>query len=97
MKIRAGKDVVRQEAGADARQDRRHEGGGYRALDVVLHREDVRIDEGRRCRDADDPGGQTVEAVDEVHRVHGDQHSDDGEQRPGERVEDERAMSGPGK
>ena len=54
---------------------------GAAASIAVAVPDPVRVQEERRGGDADHAGGETVEAVDEVDRVDGDDDQGDGQQR----------------
>ncbi|MPM24643.1 hypothetical protein SDC9_71126 [bioreactor metagenome] len=72
-------DVVRQEPQADPDDRHRDHAGGRGPDEVLLDGEDVGVGEEGRRPDADHAGRQTVQAVDEVHRVGADHHEEDGQ------------------
>ena len=81
MKIRAGKKLCgRKPAQAPPRAAHSSAAGDRQGL-VVGVGELVGEGEERHRADPDHAGGQAVEAVDEVHRVHGGDHHDHAEQR----------------
>ncbi len=69
MKIRAGMEVVGEEAEAQPEADHRHQGSGVVGADVAGAEQLVGVQEEGARRDGHDARGQPVEAVDEVDRV----------------------------
>ena len=80
-------EVVRQEAQAGAGDGHRDEARRRGPGQVLVHRQQVGVGEERQRADAHDSGGQTVQAVDEVHRVGAEHDEEDGDGHRGGAVQ----------